>query len=234
LGVFGVTGNAVSWNVSYIIGTVGLSPVGNANFFRISNTRTSGGPVNFRINPRYGLSKGIGSNGIFGNDKNNRSDTLATMMGFGYASTQYRDTQNSSYASMLYTNYVDIVSSILCKNQDVRDTGTSFFNGTNILARIYISGDKIQNQDNIVGTQPFHLHYEFPTPKEIQWNPTEFLPSCNIQLRDMFGNLLYLASPIQTSSDPQAIQGWATNSAFVQMNMLISEAGNITGKITHF
>ena len=232
-GVFGTSGAPLTWTVEYKTG--GASDViFNSKFFQISNSPRSGpgGGVAFRINPRYGISKGQGSNGLFPNDTNIRSDTLATMMGFGYSGTSLATAQQGTYASMMYTNFVDIVSSVLCKNQDVRDTSTSYFNGSNILARIYIAGDKVVSIDNIVGTRPFHLHYEFPIPKEIQWNPEEFLPSCNIRIQDMFGNILYNPSP--TPFTFGEIIGRAGSSNFVQMNMLISEAGSPSGKYTQF
>lgn len=229
-GVFGTPSQPLDWTVQYIASTSSNLGALNAKIFIIENflrgTTTPG--INFVVNPRYNQSKGIYS--VLQNIV--RSDTLATMMGFTYSSPNiFSNTQYGSYASMQYTNYVDIVSSILTKNQNVRDTSTSYFTGSNLLGRIYISGDKIETEDNIVGTRPFHLHYEFNIPKEIKWNPTEFLSSCNIQLRDMYGNLLYFHN-----NNPQlyAGSGSSGNSSYVQLNMLISEAGSPSGKFTQF
>jgi hypothetical protein len=256
-GVFGTVAQPIQWTVSFSSSGI-TDPVANVRRFTISNRiRATGlGGIAFRVNPRYGQSKGRGVNPLFTNDTNNRSDTLATMMGFGYTGEAYRTDQVGNYASMQYTSYVDIVSSVLCKNQNVRDTSTSYFTGNNILARVYLSGDKIEPFDkesvvytmlgatgsdytitstttvssSIIGTRPFNLHYEFPVPKEIQWNPEEFLPSCNIRLQDMYGNLLYYATPTPTALG----FSWAGNSSFVQLNMLISEAGKINGRYSAF
>jgi hypothetical protein len=145
---------------------------------------------------------------------------------FNSAISTYATQVISSWATMLYTTYVDVVSSILCKHQDVRDTSTSYFTGNNILARIYISPDRYYSVSDttIIGVKPFQLHYEFPVPKEIKWEPTEFLPSCNIRLQDDKGNLLYF---LPTASTVPGLVGSTLvcgNTAFVQMSMLISEA----------
>lgn len=179
------------------------------------------GLVGFYILPKLGQDKGV-SNGF------QRSSTLAEMMGFNStSSTVFARSITGSWATMLYTTYVDIVSSVLCKHQDVRDTSTSYFTGNNILARIYISPDRYYSVSDttIIGVKPFQLHYEFPVPKEIQWEPTEFLPSCNIKLQDDKGNALYYL-PTSASGGSQNIAQNVTcgNTAFVQMSMLISEA----------
>lgn len=202
-----------TWTVQYTTNSIFL----NFNRFVITNS----GSVQFRINPKYGQPKGSGSNldGVI----LTRSDTLATMMGFGStAPTNYAATVIGSYASMLYTTYVDVVSSIICKNQDVRDTSTSYFTGNNILARIYIAKEGYDDGADILGTSPFHLHYNFPVPKQIQWSKDEFLPSCNIQLRDMYGNLLY--SPNSNTFNFSTVSSYIGNTSYVQLSMLISEA----------
>jgi hypothetical protein len=185
--------------------------------------------VKFRILPKFGQSKGISTAYTGFPIAGPRSSTLATMMGFDYVNSDYSATVNGSVASMLYTRYVDIVSSILCKNQDVRDTSSSYFTGNNILARIYISPERMYSitNENIIGTRPFILHKEFITPKEIQWNPTEFLPSCNIRLQDEFGNKLYSLSEYPLSYNPgPAVNSsvFAGNAGWVELTMLISEA----------
>lgn len=175
--------------------------------------------VGFSILPKLGQPKGS-SNGFL------RSSTLAEMMGFNSASSTYARQVISSWATMLYTTYVDIVSSVLCKHQDVRDTSTSYYTGNNILARVYIAPDRYYSVSDttIIGVKPFQLHYEFPVPKEIQWEPTEFLPSCNIKLQDDKGNALYYLPTAPTSDTIAGSPLVCGNTAFVQMSMLISEA----------
>jgi len=182
----------------------------------------------FQVSPKLGQA--VGSvDGI------PRRDTLATMMGFSSSDpTQYAYSIVGNYATCLYTTYIDIVSDIICKHQDVRDTSTNYATGNNILARVYIASDIYDSINdtgsNIVGTRPFVLHYNLPVPKQIQWSPYEFLPSANIQLRDDKGQLLY--APNLTTSD-EFIQTLPptifltkvySNTAFVELTFQISEA----------
>lgn len=187
----------------------------------------------WRVNPKIGQAKG--KTPFTDGTLVSRSSTLAEMMGFNFVNSDFINVLDGSYASMLYTTYVDIVSSVLCKNQDVRDTSTSYFTGNNILARIYISPSTfypITDGTTTIGTRPFMLHYVFPVPKEIQWNPEEFLASCNIRIQDDKGDLLYGASTVPFTNEEGT--EYAGNSSWVQMNMLISEAGSIKGKYSVF
>jgi hypothetical protein len=196
--------------------------------FCIYNTA---GPINviqFQIDPRLGLDAGnVG--GV------PRRDTLATMMGFASSSpADYSPSIIGNYATCVYTSYIDIVSDIICKHQDVRDTSTNYATGNNILARVYISPDIYESisdtGNNIVATRPFVLHYNLPVPKQIQWSPYEFLPSANIQLRDDKGQLLY-APNLTSSTVLNSVPGFPAiaakaygNTSFVQLTFQISEA----------
>lgn len=230
-GVFGVTG----WNVTYSVNNFpppAGGVFGNIINFPVFSIQNSG--VSFRVKPMFGLDKGTYSN-INTNPvtRVKRSSTLAEMMGYSNASQSFSNTQYGNYASMLYTNYVDIVSPFLSKHMEVRDTSSSYFNGYDIVARVYLSRegyDRTQTIDtstteptvvtDILGTRPFHLHYNFPFPKQIRWSPTEFLPSCNLRMQDQYGNVLYgVPSVINTTSGV----GIAGNSNWVEMSFLISE-----------
>jgi hypothetical protein len=211
--------------------------------FRIS----SGDPdVQFRILPKLGQGKGVSTQYAGFAPSPARTSTLATMMGLDYTGAGYAANVQGSWASMLYTRYVDIVSSILCKHQNVRDTSTNYLTGQNIVARIYISNSDnkpiVQTVGgetvyNIAGTSPFVLREQFQIPKDINWDTSEFLPSCNIQLKDEFGNQLYSesANPIlSTAPAPANFYMYCGNSGFVQLSFLISEAGSPSGKYTQF
>jgi hypothetical protein len=183
----------------------------------------------FQIDPKIGLPSGYSGDIP-------RRDNLAGMMGFASSDpSEFGYSIAGNYASCLYTSYIDIVSDIICKHQDVRDTSTNYATGNNILARVYIASDIYESindtGNNIVGTRPFVLHYNFPVPKQIQWSPYEFLPSANIQLRDDKGQLLY--APNLTTEDtfiqPLIDAGILLtkvypNTAFVQLTFQISEA----------
>lgn len=232
-----------------VFGTATWSVIFSDEAQFIISTISSG--VQFRILPSLGISKGVASN--FNNfpSAGPRSSTLATMMGFDYTGTEYSATVAGSYASMTYTRYVDITSSILCKNQKVRDTSTNYFTGNNLLTRLYIGAmdnkpiiqyvgeDKIFN---IAGISPFLLREKFSVPKDINWNPEEFLASCNIELKDEFGNKLYSPTenplwngPANPPALPSAnVRMNCGNSGFVQLSFLISEAGEMKGNYSIF
>jgi hypothetical protein len=151
------------------------------------------------------------------------TDTLATMMGFQNVSSAYRTTASSSFALMNYTQYVDVVSPFLTKNQYVIDRSTNFKTGNNLIARLYIAPDLLypvnDNGTNIIGTRPFVYHKEFSVPKEINWDMDESLPSINIQLRDDKGNILYVPRGGATT-----LSSIASNSSYVALTFGVSEA----------
>ena len=231
--VFGVSTWTVVWNA-------------RRNIFVINPNTANPGDLLWRVNPKIGEYKG---RTLFPADNIYvaRNSTMAEMMGMNNMATGFTNILRGAYASMLYTTYVDIVSSILCKNQEVRDTSTSYFTGNNIIARVYISNQNMESIDstgsNILGTRPFMLNFKFNIPKEIQWNPEEFLSSCNIRLQDDKGSLLYSQSVVPNiiTSDNGAVPPVITsitefvgNSGFVQLTFLISEGGKISGKFTAF
>jgi hypothetical protein len=133
-------------------------------------------------------------------------DDLTYMMGLTPAADTegyFTDVILSGYASCQYTPYVDIVSNILTKNQNVRDNDSALRNGAAKLARVYLSHpgavnqfdideDGFINSCNIVGVRPFTLHREFQTPKVISWNTTENVDIVDLQVLDRLGYPIYI------------------------------------------
>lgn len=112
------------------------------------------------------------------------------------------------YASLQYTPFLDIVSNLLTKNQDIRDGTTQRANiNSSILARIYLSneqfsprvvtvtydasGNAIAFTDNAIGSTAGTLRREFVYPKQIQWNNTENVDVIDIQVLDYRGRPLF-------------------------------------------
>jgi hypothetical protein len=107
-----------------------------------------------------------------------------------------------AYAPMIYTPYIDVVSNLLTKNQNVSDGSTSKIYTGSKLARVYFSNEMINNSDNdildpsgndifqnnTIGITPFRFRREFITPKQIQWNNTENVDVVDIQVLDYKGN----------------------------------------------
>jgi hypothetical protein len=110
-------------------------------------------------------------------------------------------TFTSGLAPMSYTPYVDVVSNLLTKNQNVQDGVTNDNYTSSKLARIYFSNEQIEditpevtsNKDtNFIGTSPFFCRREFKFPKQIQWNNTENVDVIDIQVLDYKGNPVFI------------------------------------------
>jgi hypothetical protein len=161
-------------------------------------------------------------------------DDLTYMMGLTpRADTQnyFTDTILGSYASCQYTPYVDIISTILTKNQNVRDNDSSLRNGSAKLARVYLSQPGVNNQFdidedgvintcNIVGVRPFTIHREFENPKVISWNTTENVDIVDLRVVDRLGYPLYIQENIIDKSKDQVYIG---NTAAFQFTLQITE-----------
>ena len=159
-------------------------------------------------------------------------DDLTNMMGFTpFVVTRAEDALTNAplpvvpyyafiyggYASCQYTPYVDIVSKLLTKNQNVADNSSAKNNTGSKLARIYLNRDDITTReitatydasgilvstsDNAVGTSCFTLRREFKTPKVISWNTTENVDIIDIEVLDYKGRPIYIeAVPVQLLS----------------------------------
>jgi len=129
-----------------------------------------------------------------------------------------------AYAPMLYTPYIDIVSNLLTKHQNVSDGTTASIFTSSKLARVYFSNETIINRHdnlpigmgleedwttvcNIVGTRPITFRREFITPKQIQWENTENVDFIDIQVLDYKGN------PIRIEEDLIIVDPDATSNA---------------------
>ena len=161
-------------------------------------------------------------------------DDLTYMMGLSPVASlnnYYVDTIRGGFASCQYTPYVDIVSSILTKNQNVHDNDSSIRNGQSKLARIYLSHpgavnqfdideDGVINTCNIVGVRPFTLHKEFQTPKVISWNTTENIDIVDLQVLDHRGYPIYIENHVIEQTGGTVKLG---NTASFQFTLQITE-----------
>jgi len=206
-----ISGEKVAWTVTY---------VAYASVFQIEIGLPSSGTVYYwKIVPGNGnytivdTATDISGTSAYTGPVN---DDLTYMMGLtppSDSSVLYYDKITSGFASMQYTPYVDIVSRILTKNQNVRDGDTTTSNGPSKLARIYLSqpgcnnlfdvdaSGNVTGKCNIVGCRPFILNREFNTPKVISWNTTENVDIIDIQVLDRLGFPIYI-EPFVINSVP--------------------------------
>jgi len=177
----------------------------------------------FRINPNIGGDNGSSSEGGV---ITVRTDNLSTMMGFNNQDGKYSQAVYSSFATMLPTTYIDVVSSYMTKHQSVIDKSTSARTGNNLLARLYISPERFYSitNTNIIGTRPFMLHKEFSNPKIINWDENDPINNISVNLLDDKGNILYAPAYNYTYETEEAVVKLCGNSGFVQMTFSVSEA----------
>jgi hypothetical protein len=206
-----ISGENVGWTVTYIPYSsvfqidIGLPPSSTVYYWKIVPPNAS-----------YTIVATATENGPGGVYTGLVNDDLTYMMGLtppADSEVLYYDAITSGFASMQYTPYIDIVSSILTKNQNVRDGDTSKGNVPSKLARIYLSqpgcnnlfdvdaSGNVTGKCNIVGCRPFILNREFNTPKVISWNTTENVDIIDIQVLDRLGFPIYV-EPFVINSVP--------------------------------
>ena len=93
---------------------------------------------------------------------------------------------NSRVATMLYTSFVDIICGRL-HNYNVPDETSNYKSG-NVLQRVYLGGIDLR------GNTPEVVTEKLEHPKWIKWEPSVNLSVIDFQLRDQFGDLLYIPS----------------------------------------
>ena len=95
----------------------------------------------------------------------------------------------------LYTPYVDIISEALTKYQNMKDTDTSRNKLNSIIARIYLVGvGPAQAVDgNPVGSRPFTVIQDMNSSKVIRWSVNEAVNNLDFQMRDQYGDLLFVS-----------------------------------------
>lgn len=128
---------------------------------------------------------------------------LTNMLGLtpSEGSADYWVSITGGYASYQYTPFVDIISNLLTKNQNVADGDTTKQVVSSKLARLYLSNEEIvsRTEDNIIGCRPFVFRREFSSPKQISWNTTENIDVIDISVLDFQGNPIYIR-PIFSSN----------------------------------
>jgi len=148
-----------------------------------------------------------------------------------------------AYAPMLYTPYIDVVSNLLTKHQNVSDGTTASVFTSSKLARVYFSNETIINRHdnlpidedseqswttvcNIVGTRPITFRREFITPKQIQWENTENVDFIDIQVLDYKGNPIRIEEDltIESNATTNAISFFQKNNTSFQFTLMATES----------
>lgn len=122
------------------------------------------------------------------------SKSLLSIMGFlqFYGSPVGTTTEIvSQWASMTYTQYLDIASNTLTTYQDLADTSTFELIRRQIICRVYIA-DEISVGGDPPGTRPFTIHRQFVNPKSLKWNGKDSVSRIDMQVYDDAGEPAYI------------------------------------------
>jgi hypothetical protein len=165
---------------------------GFGNSFIFSTVDTSGTPVTFNFPEIFVLSVGFRYN----DDQITAVLKLYRLLGITGSMIFQRLTNylQTSSPNFLYTPYIDIISNTLTKFQKVKDTDTSIYRRTGLLARIYLSsvgGPQETSATSSLGCQPFITTADLNSPKVIRWSKDEAIYNLDFQLYDQYGDLLY-------------------------------------------
>jgi hypothetical protein len=103
---------------------------------------------------------------------------------------------NGGSPSLIYTDYVDIVSQALTNYKDAKDGNSALGSPGGVIARIWLtettpnvapaSGTAPNTASNI-GSGPISLVKTWANPNWCQWSPNQTIDTIDIALIDMFG-----------------------------------------------
>jgi hypothetical protein len=117
--------------------------------------------------------------------------------------------KSCDWATLAYTQYIDIVSVNLTRFQTIADTNTRQNSRGNLICRLYVADENSQvptpipiwnTQTNTIenvntaspaGSLPFVIHRQFQEPKVFRWENEASINAIDISLYDDVGNLLY-------------------------------------------
>lgn len=140
--------------------------------------------------------------------------SLLSVMGFDVINNYAEIVQTpfqvkaSNWASLSYTQYIDIVSVNLTRFQTIADTNTRQNSRGNLICRLYVADENSalptpipiwNTQTNTIenvntaspaGSLPFVIHRQFQEPKVFRWENEASINFIDIALYDDVGNLL--------------------------------------------
>lgn len=156
-------------------------------------------------------------------------------------------TARGGVANLRATDFIDVVSSQLTYNQDLKD-GSSAATTRDALVRVYLD-DTTKSLDRITtnlftalgadnGTQvpqydvttftngctPFTIYRQYPMPKQIKWEDKQPLGNLTFELYDDQGRSIQdLWESQYPAGDPAIVGGYYANSFVWNLSLLVSE-----------
>jgi len=132
---------------------------------------------------------------------------LFDMLNMNVDNTVDATSQFSGSTRCRWTEYVDIVSSQLTYNQDLKDSTSSPI-VRDVLARIYLETEDEPKSTPVytgaaveysppepLGTYPFVIYRQFKTPKQIKWNDSQPIGNLRFEVYDDKGRILTIRPP---------------------------------------
>jgi len=115
------------------------------------------------------------------------------------ANPQGRLVVQSGSAPMLFTQYVDICSPLLCQYQYFRDgSTTNLARQSDVICRLYISNNVATQEEE--GTRPFVINRQFTNERVMRWSAESSVGTIDINLYDDVGQ------PLLTTWQPRPFQ----------------------------
>jgi hypothetical protein len=137
----------------------------------------------------------------------NLGTTLLDVMGFNpktnwvYCTSGSNQGLTSVGASLLYTKYIDIVSSKLTYYQNVSDQNSRRSGGSNVICRMYITNNAALPAS--FTPSPYIINRQFTNAKSIKWDKNTAIDWCDISLLDDSGRPLWYNPQTAMSGDFQ-------------------------------
>lgn len=115
------------------------------------------------------------------------------------AGTPWTDVRSQRACTMLYSDYIDVVSANLTNYKESKDTNTNIQAFTGVLGRIWLTEGKLSIGGGFQSTPPgipydaalmggpIAFTKEWKSPNWCQWSPNQTIDTIDITLRDMFG-----------------------------------------------
>lgn len=115
------------------------------------------------------------------------------------AAVPWTDVRSTRACTMLYTDYIDVISANLTNYKDAKDTNTNIQASVGVLGRIWLTEAKLAigggfqatppgiPYDAALLTAPLAFTKEWKSPNWCQWSPNQTIDTIDITLRDMHG-----------------------------------------------
>ena len=152
-----------------------------------------------------------------------RPNAIGLLEMMGWISTQASSTfqYSSPDASMLSTQFVDIICDGLTYNQSLKDGDSGDISRT-MLCRVFLTPDGFTGNSTNLGSAPILIHRTFPFPKQIKWNANQPIGNLKFQVFDSEGYLLSTYDGVSgTQTNPPAY--FDSDMSDWSMTLLVSE-----------